>query len=115
MMFGHGAAGRGWLPVHGHPAARRSLIALQLIKTVLSGARLFVTDGSNELASACGSDRGTVPILQNLDWTRCYDPRATRSRCSTRAFAAAVVARARCHVHCGCTGCKVHPNRSIGR
>jgi hypothetical protein len=59
-----------------HPDSRHSLIALQLVKRVMSGAQdLCVTDGSNEDAKrvwlAIG---GTVPILHNLDWTRLLRP-----------------------------------------
>jgi GNAT acetyltransferase-like protein len=59
-----------------HPEWRHSLVAVQLLKRVLRGAQdLFVTDGANEqmkrLWLAVG---GTVPILQNLEWTRLLRP-----------------------------------------
>jgi hypothetical protein len=59
-----------------HPEWRHSLVALQLLKRVLSGAQdLFITDGANEqvrrLWLAVG---GTIPILQNLEWTRLLRP-----------------------------------------
>jgi hypothetical protein len=59
-----------------HPEWRHSLVALQLLKRVLSGAQdMFVTDGGNDevrrLWLAVG---GAIPILQNLDWTRLLRP-----------------------------------------
>jgi len=98
-----------------HPSARRSLIALQLVKTVLSGAQdLFVTDGSNELARRVWLGiGGTVPILQNLDWTRLLRParyaltlldKSIRRRPLLRA------ARAPCAL-ADALAARVHPNR----
>jgi hypothetical protein len=59
-----------------HPEWRHSLVALQLLKRVLSGPQdLFLTDGANEqmkrLWLAVG---GPVPMLQNLEWTRLLRP-----------------------------------------
>jgi hypothetical protein len=59
-----------------HPDWRHSLVALLLHQRVLSGAQdMFVCDGANEHAKrlwlAIG---GTIPILQNLDWTRLLRP-----------------------------------------
>jgi hypothetical protein len=58
------------------PEWRHSLVALQLLKRVLSGPQdLFVTDGANEQAKrlwlAVG---GAIPVLHNLDWTRLLRP-----------------------------------------
>lgn len=59
-----------------HPAARHSLIALQLAKALMSGPHdLFMTDGSNEQARKLWlGTGGAVPILPNLDWTRLLRP-----------------------------------------
>lgn len=59
-----------------HPAARHSLIALQLVKALMSGPHdLFLTDGSNEQARRLWlGTGGAVPILPNLDWTRLLRP-----------------------------------------
>ncbi len=59
-----------------HPEWRHSLVALQLLKRVLSGPQdMFVTDGANEhikrLWLAVGA---TIPMLQNLEWTRLLRP-----------------------------------------
>ena len=59
-----------------HPDWRQSLVALLLMKKVISGEQdLFLTDGANErtrrLWIATG---GTIPMLQNLDWTRLLRP-----------------------------------------
>jgi len=61
-------AGRGWCQFMVHPSARRSLIALQLVKTVLRRPGPFVTDGSNELARRVWLGiGGNGADLQNLD------------------------------------------------
>lgn len=59
-----------------HPEWRHSLVALQLIKRVLSGPQdLFVTDGANEQAKRVWLALGvTIPIVQNLEWTRLLRP-----------------------------------------
>jgi GNAT superfamily N-acetyltransferase len=59
-----------------HPEWRHSLVALQLIKRVLSGPQdLFVTDGANEQARRLWLALGaTIPIAQNLEWTRLLRP-----------------------------------------
>lgn len=59
-----------------HPERRRTLIALELVKRILSGPQdLFVTDASSDEAkSAWLGVGGVVPILQNLHWTRVLRP-----------------------------------------
>lgn len=59
-----------------HPDWRRSLVATMLMKRVVASPQdLFVTDGANdELRRLWGTIGGTVPILQNLDWTRLLRP-----------------------------------------
>jgi hypothetical protein len=59
-----------------HPEWRPSLLATHLLKRVLAGPQdLIITDGANEqvkrLWLAVG---GTIPVLQNLDWTRLLRP-----------------------------------------
>jgi len=98
-----------------HPSARRSLIALQLVKTVLSGSQdLYVTDGSNEQARRMWLGiGGTVPILQNLDWTRLLRPAryalALLDR-STRRRPLLLAARAPCAL-ADALAARLHPNR----
>lgn len=59
-----------------HPQWRHSLVALQLLKRVLSGAQdMFVTDGANdEVRHLWRAVGGTIPIVQNLAWTRLLRP-----------------------------------------
>src|SRR5262249_4100408 len=59
-----------------HPQQRRSLLTLQLIKKALCGPQdLFLTDGSNDEARRVWLGiGGTVPVLQNLYWTRLLRP-----------------------------------------
>jgi hypothetical protein len=59
-----------------HPAWRHSFVALLLMRRVLSGSQdLFVNDGANEqIRRLCLAVGGTLPILQNLDWTRLLRP-----------------------------------------
>jgi hypothetical protein len=59
-----------------HPRARRSLLALELVRRLLAGTQdLFLTDGSSEQARQVWHGiGGSIPILQNLDWTRLLRP-----------------------------------------
>jgi Acetyltransferase (GNAT) domain len=59
-----------------HPDWRPSLLAAHLIKRVLAGPQdLSITDGANEQVKALWlAAGGTIPILQNLDWTRLLRP-----------------------------------------
>ena len=59
-----------------HPEWRHSLVALQLLKRVLLGAQdMFVTDGANDQVRRLWlTVGGTIPILQNLEWTRLLRP-----------------------------------------
>jgi len=114
MMSGTAAAGRGWLPVHGPSFARRSLIALQIVKTVLSAPRTVSSPmDRTSWRGACARDRGTVPILQNLDWTALATTRALLAHAARQEHSPpAIVARgARAMWHWRCTGMQGHPNR----
>jgi hypothetical protein len=98
-----------------HPSARHSLIALQLVKTVLSGAQdLYVTDGSNEQARRVWLGiGGTAPILQNLDWTRLLRPARYALALldkSTRRRPLLHAARAPCAL-ADALAARLHPNR----
>jgi GNAT superfamily N-acetyltransferase len=59
-----------------HPEWRHSLVALQLLKRVLSDPHdMFVTDGANEQVKRLWLAVGaTIPIVQNLEWTRLLRP-----------------------------------------
>jgi GNAT acetyltransferase-like protein len=59
-----------------HPKWRQTLIAPLLMKKVMSGPQdMFITDGANEHVRRLWlANGGTVPMLQNLDWTRLLRP-----------------------------------------
>ncbi|HLY53838.1 MAG TPA: GNAT family N-acetyltransferase [Steroidobacteraceae bacterium] len=59
-----------------HPEWRHSLIAMMLMRKVASGPQdIFFTDGANEeLRRLWPTIGGSIPILQNLDWTRLLRP-----------------------------------------
>ncbi|HEX4649670.1 MAG TPA: GNAT family N-acetyltransferase [Steroidobacteraceae bacterium] len=101
-----------------HPAARHSLIALQLVRALMSGPHdMFLTDGSNDQAQRLWvGTGGAVPILPNLDWTRLLRParyvlslldKAARRRPLLQA------ARAPC-VLVDAVAARLHPNRFAG-
>ena len=77
MLFGsqplRGAVGSQFMV---HPKWRRSLVALQLLKRMLAGPQdVFVTDGANDhVKSLLLAVGGTIPMLQNLEWTRLLRP-----------------------------------------
>ena len=98
-----------------HPESRHSLLALQLVRKILAGAQdLFVTDGSNEQARHVWRGIGlTVPILQNLDWTRLLRPARyalTLLDKARRRHPLLVAARAPCAL-ADALAARVHPNR----
>ncbi|HEV2227923.1 MAG TPA: GNAT family N-acetyltransferase [Steroidobacteraceae bacterium] len=98
-----------------HPDARHSLVALQLIRKMLAGTQdLFVTDGSNEQARRVWLGiGGTVPILQNLDWTRLLRPTGYALSLLDRTGARRpllAAARTACALADG-VAARVHPNR----
>lgn len=59
-----------------HPEWRRSLLPMTLMRKVASGAQdMFLADGANEeLRRLWVTIGGTIPLLQNLDWTRLLRP-----------------------------------------
>lgn len=59
-----------------HPQWRHTLIASLLMKRAMSGTQdLFITDGANEHVRRLWiANGGSVPMLQNLDWTRLLRP-----------------------------------------
>jgi hypothetical protein len=58
------------------PEWRHSLVALQLLKRMLAGPQdMFVSDGANEQVRRLWlTVSGSIPMLQNLDWTRLLRP-----------------------------------------
>lgn len=96
-----------------HPRWRHSLVALQLLKRVLSGPQdMFVTDGANEAVKRLWLAIGaSIPLVQNLEWTRLLRPgRYTLALIGKRGHGPLqLAARAPCAI-ADAVAARLHPN-----